>query len=252
MMLDAYAPPRDLVNKLRRRSTQWRAAKPARLRFEEPILSMTFDDFPVTAAQEGARVLERYGACGTYYASAGLSHVNGPCGRNFGSADIARLTAAGHEIGCHSFAHDDAAQRDVFSTLQDLAKNRDALMSMGARSPQTHAYPYGETTSRLKDGLPPRFASARGILPGLNHGRTDLAQLRAFAMFGQDWTARLQAALKRAAKRNAWVIAFTHDIADAPSAWGTRGADLGALLDEARKLGFTVLPVSAALERRIL
>lgn len=251
MILDAYAPPRDLMSKLRRRRTQWRASKPAQLFFEEPLLSITFDDFPISAAQEGARVLERHGARGTYYASAGLSGRDGPCGRNFAPGDIARLAAASHEIGCHSFAHDDAAQSDVFSTLQDLAKNRDVLMSMGAPSPRTHAYPYGETTPRLKDGLPPRFASARGILPGVNHGRADLVQLNAHAMFGTDWITRLHAALQRAARRGGWVIAFTHDVSDWPSAWGTRGVDLDALLHEARKLNFTVLPVSAALERRI-
>jgi peptidoglycan/xylan/chitin deacetylase (PgdA/CDA1 family) len=251
MTLDAYAPPRDLVSKVRRRMTQWRASKPAQLVFEEPILSVTFDDFPVSAAQEGARILESHGARGTYYASAGMSETNGPSGLNFSPTDIQRLVAAGHEIGCHSYAHRDAARNDVFTSLEDLAKNRDALVRMGAPSPRAHAFPYGETTDQLKDGLPPRFASARGILPGINYGRADLAQLHAFPMFGPAWLEQANIALKRAAKRKAWLIAFTHDIADAPSPWGTRGADLDALLRTAHQLGFIVLPVSAALERRL-
>lgn len=250
-MTDTYAPPRDLASKARRRMTQWRASNPARLHFDEPVLSITFDDFPVTAADNGARILEGHGARATYYAAAGMMGKDGPCGRNFGEGDVQRLVAGGHEIGCHSYAHEDAAQNDVFSTLEDLARNRDALMAMGARSPRTHAYPYGETTSSLKDGLPPRFATARGILPGVNLGLTDLAQLRAFAMFGGGWRERLQAGLKRAAKGKGWVIAFTHEVADTPSPWGTRGADLDAVLHEARRLGFTVLPVSTALERRL-
>lgn len=247
----AYAPPRDLASKVRRRMTQWRASKPAQLAFDGPILSITFDDFPVSAAQEGARILESHGARGTYYASAGMSETNGPSGPNFAPSDIQRLVAAGHEIGCHSYAHRDAAKRDVFITLEDLAKNRDALMRMGAPSPHAHAYPYGETTDRLKDGLPPRFASARGIFPGLNHGRADLAQLRAFPMFGANWLEQANIALKRAAKRRAWLIGFTHDVADAPSPWGTRGADLDSLLHAAHRLGFIVLPVSAAFDRRL-
>jgi peptidoglycan/xylan/chitin deacetylase (PgdA/CDA1 family) len=249
-MSEAYAPPRDVASKLRRRLTQWRAAKPARLAFDEPVLSITFDDFPITAATEGARILESHGARGTFYAAAALMDRPGPSGRNFAAADIARLVAAGHEIGCHSYAHDDAAQRDVFDSLQDLAKNRGALMTMGAPSPRTHAYPYGETTSRLKDGLPPRFATARGVAPGLTHGRADLAQLRACPLFGPGWQARMHHALKSAAHRNAWVIAFTHDIGEAPSPWGTRGAHLDELIDTALALGFSLLPVSDALERR--
>lgn len=250
-MIEAYAPPRDLASKVRRRMTQWRASKPARLAFDEPLLSISFDDFPATAAREGARVLESHGARGTFYAASGMAETNGACGRNYNAADIARLTAAGHEIGCHSYAHRDAAQHDVFDSLQDLAKNRDGLLAMGARSPRTHAYPYGETTPRLKDGLPPRFACARGILPGVNVGPSDLAQLRAYSMFGADWMERLSGALKIAAKRKGWIIAFTHDVGETPSAWGTRGADLDAVLHEAHRLGFTVLPVSAALDRRL-
>ncbi len=248
MMTDAYVPSRDVASKLRRRMTQWRIAKPAQLVFDTPVFSVCFDDFPASAAREGARILEQHGARGTFYACAGMVGRVGPCGRNFEAGDIGRLAAAGHEIGCHSYAHGDAAQQDVFTTLSDLAKNRDALMAMGARSPRTHAYPYGETTGRVKDGLPPRFACARGVLPGLNAGHSDLAQLRAFAMFGENWRARLSGALKRAAARKAWLIAFTHDISDAPSPWGTRGGDLDALITEAHSLGFAAAPVSEALE----
>jgi len=246
----AYSPPRGFGAKIQRRMTQWHAARAANLRFDTPILSITFDDFPASAGELGARILEDHGARGTYYACAGLAETDGPSGRNFARADLARLTANGHEIGCHTFGHDDCAQRPPFDTLQDLAKNRDALAKMGAPLLETLAYPYGETTIELKRSLPPRFACARGVMPGVNHGRTDLSQLRAFAMFGAPFDA-MRKALKQAAKRKAWVIGFTHDVADAPSAWGTSAADLDALLRTARELDFTILPVSAALARRL-
>lgn len=247
----AYSPPRHPVAKLQRRLTAWKAARPATLRFAEPLLSISFDDFPASAATTGAHVLESHGARGTYYASAGLTESDGPCGRNFSAADVVRLANNGHEIGCHSFEHADLAQQPVFETLQDLAQNRDAMQRMGVgHGAQTLAYPYGETTSALKRSLPPRFSSARGVLPGLNVGRADLAQLRAYSMFGKPFAA-MRAALKRAARHNAWVIGFTHDVSDAPSPWGTSAADLDALLRAAHALGFTMLPVSAALARRL-
>lgn len=250
MIADAYSPPRDVASRLRRRLTQWTAANPAHLAFDEPVLSITFDDFPVTAATDGARILEYHNARGTFYAAAAMAGRQGPCGRNFTAADIARLVAAGHEIGCHSYAHEDAAQADVFASLQDLELNRSELMKMGAPSPHTHAYPYGETTPRLKQGLPPRYYTARGILPGVNIGRTDLAQLSAHALFGAGWRARTGSALRQAADRNGWVIAFTHDVAHDPSPWGTRGDDLDDLIETAKGLGFAIVPVSAALEKR--
>lgn len=247
----AYAPRRDLISKVRRRLTQHYAARPATFAFAEPVLSITFDDFPATAATVGARLLERHGARGTFYAAAGMANVDGPCGPGFSEADIKRLAEVGHEIGCHTSSHADCAQQDVFSTLEDLARNRDALARMGAPAPRAHAYPYGETSHQVKDNLPPRFMSARGILPGFNVGASDLAQLRAFPLFGAGGIERVLGALKTAAKRKAWVIGFTHDVSDAPSPWGTSAEELELVLTETHKLGFVVLPVTAALQRRL-
>jgi peptidoglycan/xylan/chitin deacetylase (PgdA/CDA1 family) len=246
----AYSPRRSVIARVRRRLTQHHAARPVTFSFGEPILSITFDDFPASAADAGARVLERHGARGTYYASAGMANADSPSGSCFSETDVKRLVAAGHEIGCHTSSHADCAQRDIFTTLEDLARNRDALLRMGAPTPRAHAYPYGETSNEMKDNLPPRFTSARGILPGLNVGPGDLAQLRAYPLFGPGGMERVFGALKAGAKRKAWVIGFTHDVSDDPSPWGTRADNLDLLLREARKLGFIVLPVTAALARR--
>lgn len=247
---DAYAPPRDLASKVKRRLTQWTPARPAKLVFDEPMLSICFDDFPATAVSNGARVLEAHGARGTFYAAAGLAGTDGACGRNFSAGDLRRLEAAGHELGCHTYDHADCAQRDVLETLHDLARNRDVLAAMGAtRDLKTLAYPYGETTTALKQGLPPRFSSARGVLPGLNVGNVDLAQLRAYPLFDETGIKRAHAALKRAARRNAWMIVFTHDVSDTPSPFGSSTRDLDAFLAAARKLGVVTAPVSAVLAR---
>jgi hypothetical protein len=88
-------------------------------------------------------------------------------------------------------------------------------------------------------------------MPGLNVGPTDLVQLRAYPLFGAGALDRIHGDLKRAARKKAWIIAFTHDVSDAPSPWGTRADDLDALLRLAHKRGFVILPVSAALERRV-
>lgn len=251
MTTEAYSPPRDLFSKVRRRLVARRAARPVDFTFNEPVLSITFDDFPASAAEAGVRVLDRHGAKGTFYASAGLEDTMGPSGANFSRHDIARLAAHGHEIGCHTLEHHDCVQRDIITNLDDLARNRDRLVAMGAPPPRTHAYPYGETTSQLKDNLPPRIMSARGIMPGLNLGRGDLAQLHAYPLFGADWSARMRNTLRVAAKRKAWVIGFTHDVADAPSDYGTKTNDLDDLLRAAHALGFVILPVTAALGRRL-
>ncbi|MES1201677.1 MAG: polysaccharide deacetylase family protein [Pseudomonadota bacterium] len=244
MNVHAYSPPRDLRSKVQRRWTQWRAATPARLSFERPILSICFDDFPHNAAVSGAAILERYGARGTFYAAADLAGREGPCGQGFSADDLQRLAKGGHEIGCHTYSHRDCARLSAYEALRDIARNQRALNIMGHEGAlQTLAYPYGETSHALKSSLPPRFVCARGIQPGLNIGRVDLAQLRAYPLFDAAGVARANSALKRAAKQKAWMIAFTHDVSDTPSPWGTDTKALDAFVARARTLGFLIAPV---------
>jgi len=176
--MPAYSPRRDLLSKIGRRVTLWRRARPAQLRFDEPLLSICFDDFPRTSAHAGAAIMEAHGARATYYASGSLLEQHGPCGENFNAEDARALDRRGHEIACHSYAHADLARQPVFETLQDLAQNRDALSALGVPAPQTLAYPYGETTFALKQALPPRFACARGVGRGLNAGGASLRRFR--------------------------------------------------------------------------
>ncbi len=247
--MNAYAPSRGLISKWRRRATQAKRARPATLRFARPILSICFDDFPHSAATTGALILEAAGGRGTYYASGGHADQDGPCGVHYGKLDLRRLAINGHEIGCHTYSHFDCAKRDVYETLVDLARNRDVIGVMGEFGPlQSLAYPYGETTPALKTALPPRYRTARGVMPGLNVGKVDLAHLRAYPLYGASF-ARAKSALKRAARRRAWMIAFTHDVADKPSPWGTTPEALEAFIAKACKLGFAILPVTEALER---
>lgn len=250
-MTAAYVPSRTFVARASRRLTQWRAARPASLAFERPILSICFDDFPRSAAIDGARILEAHGGRGTYYAAAGLAEEDGPCGPGFTADDLLRLAASGHEIGCHTYTHRDCARLTAYDALGDLARNRDAIAQFGHRDAlQSLAYPYGETSSAFKASLPPRFRTARGALSGLNIGRVDLAQLRAIPLYGEGMT-RAWKALGEAARRNAWMIAFTHDVADPASPWGTTPEAFEYFIEAAVEAGFRLLPVTMALDQAL-
>lgn len=252
-MSEAYAPPRHLAAKAARRMTAWRIAHPIEIAPTRPLLSVCFDDFPQSAAKLGAQILADYGARGTYYAAASLEGEEGPHGRNFTRDDLLHVAEASHEIGCHSYAHGDSTRLPVRDALLDSAKNADALAAMGLKAPlRSFAYPYGETTFALKRALPQRFIAARGTFGGLNLGRGDRAQLRAAPYFGPDAFASVQNDLVTAARQKAWLIVFTHDVANWPSAWGTTPQALVALLRAARTLDFDIVTVSAGAESAIV
>jgi hypothetical protein len=48
-----------------------------------PIVSFSFEDFPRSAAANGAAVLERFGVRGTYYAAMGLMNSSNELGEQF-------------------------------------------------------------------------------------------------------------------------------------------------------------------------
>src|SRR5262245_43876365 len=81
------------------------ARRSFRLRNQEPLISFTFDDFPRSALFTGGKLLERYGAVGTYYAALGLMGKIAPTGEMFHREDLQSLLERGHELGCHTFDH---------------------------------------------------------------------------------------------------------------------------------------------------
>src|SRR5215510_1951297 len=70
-----------------------------------PLVSVSFDDFPRSAAKLGAQVLRDFGVKGTYFVSGGRAglHVDGL--DQFVEEDLIEVAANGHEIGCHTFGH---------------------------------------------------------------------------------------------------------------------------------------------------
>jgi hypothetical protein len=72
----AYSADRSLRGKLRRRYVRLLERKRVRFALERPMLSISFDDAPVSAADDGAKIVEAADARATYFISAGL------CGRD--------------------------------------------------------------------------------------------------------------------------------------------------------------------------
>src|SRR5690554_7007862 len=90
-------------------------SKRVNIKLKEAVFSFTFDDVPLSGAKNGSRILENYGARGTYYISSKLNKSNPPnperlynIGENTIFAtdeDIKDLHEKGHEIACHSYSH---------------------------------------------------------------------------------------------------------------------------------------------------
>lgn len=244
-----YSPSRSLPARIRRRLTQWQSVAPIDAPIVHPMISFTFDDFPISAAEHGAECLSRFDLKGTFYACSGLAGQRNITGELYTEKHLSALVDAGHEIGAHTHTHLDCATNPLKTTIADIDQNMTWLNSLNV-APTSFAYPYGETTVPLKQRLDPMFSTARGILPGINRKGSDLTQLRSMELTPDAWTHRRAAEAIEAVNRNGgWLVFFTHDVRNDPSPFGVQPSVLETLARQARDSGAAVLPVFEAAAR---
>lgn len=213
------------------------------------MLSLSFDDIPVSAATAGAAALEARGLRGTFYVSAGLAGGDGPLGEYAGEAVVRGLHHRGHEIGCHTFSHSDCGQASAIAIRSEVELNTRTLAQWGIRPPSTFAYPYGDVSHQTKPILANRYKLLRAVHAGVIRQGSDLAQAPAVGIEGASGEATARRWLLRAHASEAWLILFTHDVRPVPSPWGATPDALGRLLDEALSLGFDVVTASEGAEK---
>ena len=242
-MIEAYQADRSWRGKLRRRTVRLVSRRPARAP-AGPMVSFAFDDAPLSAADAGAAILEARGLRGSFFIAAALAGQDGPSGRYAGAEAVRRLVEAGHEVGCHTYSHLDCGQAAACEAVEDVARNAEALAAWGAPPPATFAWPYGDVSAGPKRALAGRFSLLRGLHQGLITAGTDLNQAPAVGVEGPLGEAVARRWLRRAARGRAWLILFTHDVAEAPSPWGCTPHALARLADEALATGFETVTVA--------
>lgn len=241
----------DLVSRASRRFAARWTFNAVPMKNERPIVSFTFDDIPDTALTAGAGILAEEGVRGTFYVAGGL------CGRRFDpwrfarAEQLSQLVEAGHEIGCHTFSHPDLQRLSRGAVLADLARNDRFLRDLGAGLKiESFAYPYGSVGLRQKRVVSARFASCRGVRPGINAGEADLAQLLAQRLYDAEFTpADVDGFIAETVRRNGWLVFYTHDVDPAPSDQGSSPDLLRHAVRTARRLGCETLTIAEAAKR---
>ncbi|ORA26989.1 polysaccharide deacetylase family protein [Mycobacterium aquaticum] len=239
-------PPR--VNNV---TTRHLPVKLIRSRLQRPVASITFDDFPRSAWIEGSRVLQRHNARATYYTAGRF------CGQfedgleYYTTEDLRQIHDTGHEIGCHTYSHRYGTDVDSAALHADSNHNQAFINEvLGDYRLTSFAYPYGDASPRTKLLFSRRFATTRGIRPGVNAGLVDLAQLKAIGVEYRSWDrAAIESAVAQAVRRIGWIVFFTHDVSDSPTPYGATPDMLDYALSCVRAVGIDILPVKDALAR---
>lgn len=215
-----------------------------------PIVSFTFDDFPLSAAQSASSILERYAVRGTFYAATGLLGKEHDIWEMATLSELKSLEAAGHEIGLHTHCHKRAWEYGAAEFQEDLARNENAIRAvLGSYQPETFAYPYGVGHFGHKLQLAKTVRGSRSVHRGINAGFLDLQFLRAFELIDEalspEGAARL---IDIAIGARGWLIFVSHDVSETPSPYGVTPALLESAIVYAKAKGALVLPVCEALD----
>ncbi|HEY1426388.1 MAG TPA: polysaccharide deacetylase family protein [Caulobacteraceae bacterium] len=244
----AYHADASWRGKLRRRMVRLAARRPARAP-PGPMISFAFDDIPASAAEAGAAILEQRGVRATWFVAAALAGTNAVTGPMASADQVRRLASAGHEIGCHTYTHLDCGQAAPCDAVDDVARNAETLGAWGVGRPTSFAYPFGDVAPATKRALAPRFSLMRALHHGVVAAGSDLNQAPAVGIEGPDGEALAMRWLERAARRRAWLILCTHDVADAPSPYGCTPGALQRLVDAALANGFEAVTVAQGAAR---
>jgi peptidoglycan/xylan/chitin deacetylase (PgdA/CDA1 family) len=221
----------------------------ARLRNDDPIVSFSFDDFPRTAYTAGGRILEQFGARGTFYAAFGLMNTANESGELFRAGDVDSLLDKGHELGSHTFGHLSCRKVSRAAFCEDVVKGNEAIAEVSGLETVNFAYPFGHMTLQTKRALAASVSSARSNIPGFNGPEVDLNMLRANRLYGNlDQAKQVEKLIAENVKRKSWLIFYTHDVQPNPSAFGCTPALLELALTFAARTGCRILTVQEALE----
>jgi len=237
-----------ILRKIGRESAEYIARRNAFLHAGKKIVSFTFDDFPLTAIENGARLLEAHKVHGTFYCSLGLAGTNSPSGVIGTQQDMLALLERGHELACHTFGHVNCAERSSKFIFEDCLRNQNLAKEIANVHFYSFAYPFGDFNPSSKRVVSSVYQSARTIELGINANKIDLAALNSVGLYESKGLEELKLWLDKLDKSGGWLIFHTHDVSKTPSQLGCSIILFERILKASIDKGFQIMTVVEATE----
>jgi peptidoglycan/xylan/chitin deacetylase (PgdA/CDA1 family) len=206
------------------------------------IISFTFDDFPLSAFDTGASILESYNSKGVFFMAGGLEGKETPVGHIVTRENLVSLNNKGHEIGSHTFSHIRPSIQKSENFLNDINENDKYLNNIipGYVS-CSFSYPYGECIPSHKKIIHKKYQFSRSIIPGINKDIFDASLLKANKLYSATFSKNaLQTMLKKTKDCNGWIIFYTHDVSSKCSSFGCKPEQLRWIIEEAIVQGLNI------------
>lgn len=235
-----------VLEKLDRESARFVFKKPAFFPTDRRVVSFSFDDFPYTAIENGARILEENDARGTFYISLGLAGLDSPVGPIATYQDVIALAQRGHEIGGHTFGHLNCARISSKAIHDDCLRNKQVASEIGGILLQSFAYPFGGIDPASKRVVGKLYGSARLTTPRINRGSIDLAALGSVELYRNTGKETIFHRLDEIDRSGGWLIFHSHDVSEEPSKFGCSIEFFEVVVKACSSRGFQIMPVIEA------
>lgn len=215
-----------------------------------PLISFTFDDFPISAWRVGGAILASRNLRGTYYTSMGLMESDAPVGKIFSREDLKSVANDGHELGCHTFSHCHSWNTSPEDFEKSIAENQRSLNDLLPNASfKTLSYPLSCPRPQTKRRAAKHFSCCRGGGQTFNIGTMDLNSLNAFFLEkAKDNPSSIKNMIDENARAGGWLIFATHDVCENPTRFGCTPKLFEEIVDQAAKSGAKILPVGEAVQ----
>ncbi len=199
--------------------------------FNEPLLSITFDDGRESVYSNALPLLNKYGVKTTQYLLSGVSDDQ----QYLSEKQIAQFNASGHEIACHSDTHPDLTTLDTNQLTKELSHCKQTFSKYGIVN--NFASPFGHSNSTTIASIKNYFLSHRNtdgdITNGVNDKDVNTKQnldrynIISASIRSDTTIEELRQAVDYTIKNNGWLVLTYHQIEDSSNS--TFGLDPDSL-----------------------
>ncbi len=213
----------------------------------DAVISFTFDDFSRSSYLVGGEILNRYGFKATYYTSFGLMGKKLPVGEGFIEKDIIGILRDGHELGCHTYNHDESWETDKEQYNKSILLNRKKLNEKFPNTTfKTFSYPIANPHPKIKEIAGSYYNCCRGGGQTFNRIKIDTNLLKSYFIDKKNRNdiREIKTLINETINKKAWLIVSTHDIADKPSDFGCSVRYFEELVRYVHKSNISVLTVA--------
>ncbi len=226
-------------------------SKKVKLRLKKPIVSITFDDVPRSAVENGLAILNQFDYTATFYVASGIGDSLDKEKFFLNSDHLHKLYQGGHEIACHTFSHNSLRFESKKVVELECKKNFEHISYVLPDVKITNfSYPLGQISWFAQGALLKKFRSLRTTEQGINENEINFAHLKSINLYSKEFSRKkIARIIDQAIKKNAWVIFYTHDISDNYTDWGTSINDFKWFIQYCNKKNLDILTINEAIDK---